>query len=882
MSKLWGVFSKIYEKGYIYEGVKIMPYSVACTTPLSNFEATSNYQNVSDRTVIVKFKVTNDMDTYILSWTTTPWTLPAHYCLCVNGNLTYCLVKFKNDKYYVCKSRIEFLEEKLKDKVEIVRELLGNELVGIEYESLYNFVNKESYKVISDNFVSDDSGTGIVHIAPAFGEDDYRVSLENKLITKELSSLYCHIDDSGFGINCGVYTKNDIKTMTNSVLSYLKNNNKSLIIFDYNHNYPFCWRSDTPLIYKAVKCWFLKIDNIKEKMININKTINWVPKHVGEGRFNNWLENTRDWCISRNRYWGTPIPVWKSSDGDLIIIKSKEQLEELTGTKLVDLHRHNIDHLVIIKDNKEYRRDETVLDCWFESGSVPFCSPNVGYPANFIAEGLDQTRGWFYTLLVIGTILEDRSPFQNVIVNGLVLASDGKKMSKRLKNYPDPLDIVNKYGADALRYYLIMSGASMAAELRFKDNDVKEVLQTVIIPLTNSTAFFEEYYKFFTLNKEFKEVESDLAFDKWILKRTYDFINEYKKSLNNYEINPIGDMLVKYIDDLNNNYIRLNRDILKGKDADDVDGLKCMKALSTLKKVLTILSIYLSPILPFFCEKLNQTLKNEYLSVHLVNINDIDIEKYNVNDDDIMMVKNMLKTVDMIRKIRTDNDLQLKKPSKKIMIYAEDKSLELLKKVETYILTEGNILECEWKKWEATKYDYKYIINLRTAGKLLKEKRKDFEEYMKTVDQKELEEIFEGNKRYYKEFLIDKELITVYQVIPDDQDKGYKVDEDNMCHLKIKLNIEMDENTNELYIAKNIATMFQRLRKVGNFHVYDNLRLIMKNNKYANIIIKHMEYIMKTTRVEIELIEDKLDQYDLFKTIDINDETCEMYLVKNT
>ena len=543
MSKVWGVFAKIHDKGLIYEGVKILPYSIACTTPLSNFEASNNYQKVTDRTVIVKFKIKNKTNEYILSWTTTPWTLPAHYCLCVNKTLIYCLIKYEEEYYYICKSRIEFLQEKLKTKdIYIVSEHLGSELIGLEYDPPYNFNNHQSFVVIDDNFVSDSAGTGIVHIAPAFGEDDYRVCLEHNLITKELNSLYMHLDDSGNGINCDKFNKLPYNDINKMILKELQSNKIALVIFDYEHEYPFCWRSDTKLIYKAVKCWFLNVDSIKSRMIEINKNINWIPEHVGRTRFNNWLENTRDWCLSRNRYWGTPIPVWRSDDGSIIVIKSKEHLEELSKQKINDLHRHNIDNIIIELDGKKYTRDETVLDCWFESGSVPFASPITGYPADFIAEGLDQTRGWFYTLLVIGTILEDRSPFKNVIVNGLVLAEDGKKMSKRLKNYPDPLDVVSEYGADALRYYLIMSRASMGSELRFKNSDVKEVLQTVIFPLTNSLSFFEEYVKLFELKYKFIEIDSDLPFDKWILKKTYTFLSEYSILLNDYKINPINEL----------------------------------------------------------------------------------------------------------------------------------------------------------------------------------------------------------------------------------------------------------------------------------------------------------------------------------------------------
>lgn len=897
MSRVWTVFSKIYEKGLIYEGVKIMPYSIACTTPLSNFEATSNYQNVSDRTVIVLFKIKNS-DENILSWTTTPWTLPGHYCLCVNKNIVYILVEYNQLKFYFAKSRLEFLASKLKTDIsnmKIIKEVLGSELVGLEYNPPYNFCKRDKYVIVEDNFVSDDSGTGVVHIAPAYGEDDYRVCMEKKLITKDLSTLFIHINESGKGINCDMFNDLDIKSMTKSVLKNLQNENKSLIIFDYEHNYPFCWRSDTPLIYKAVKCWFLNVESIKDRMVEINKGINWIPENIGKTRFNSWLENTRDWCISRNRYWGTPIPVWKSNDGDIIVVESKEKLEELTGIKIVDLHRHHVDQIIINQNGKEYKRIDTVLDCWFESGSVPFASPNAGYPAHFIAEGLDQTRGWFYTLLVIGTILENRSPYQNVIVNGLVLAADGKKMSKRLKNYPDPIDVVNQFGSDALRYYLIMSGASMASELRFKNEDVKQVLQTVIIPLTNSMAFFDEYYKLYSKDKEFIEIDSDLPFDKWILKRTYDFIKEYSNSLNRYEINPIDNLLIKYINDLNNNYIRLNRDIMKGKDPEDSDLVKCCKALSTLKKVLNILCSFLNPILPFLSEKIYQNINKDKLveSVHLLNINDIDIEKYNIQDSnkniqdsnkniqDYNMINNMLNVIDMIRSIRNKKNIQLKKPLKSLTIQCDDYNKELFEKVENFILSEGNILEMEIKKWEATHYNYQITINPMTSGKLFKSKNYEFVAFMNQQNQETLKGMFDGTKNItFNDVNIDSSLVSIFQTIADPIESYEEVMEDNINKIKIKLNIEMDQNTTELYIAKNIATTFQRLRKFGGFHVYDNLRLIIKTNEYKNIIEKHMNYIMKTTRVFVEVLDVIEEKYDFNKIIEINEIECDMYLLK--
>ena len=911
MSKVWSVFAKIYDKGLIYEGVKIMPYSTACTTPLANFEATSNYQNVSDRTIIVKFKLTNTDNTYILSWTTTPWTLPAHYCLCVNSNITYALVLHNSESYYIAKSRIEFLKAKLKvSELQIITEITGNELIGMNYEPPFNFVGLNEYYIVADDFVTDDSGTGVVHIAPAYGEDDYKVALKAGLITKELNSLFIHIDDNGNSINCGDFSNMPFKEVNKKVLKDLQTRNLSVVIFDYEHNYPFCWRSDTPLIYKAVKCWFVNVESIKEQMITINEGINWVPETIGKGRFKNWLEGTRDWCVSRNRYWGTPIPIWKSEDGEILVIHSKEHLEKLSGLSLVDLHSHVVDKIEINYNGKVYKRDKTVLDCWFESGCVPFASPNTGYPADFIAEGLDQTRGWFYTLLVIGTILEDRSPYKNVIVNGLVLASDGKKMSKRLKNYPDPVEVVNQYGADCLRYYLIMSGASMANELHFNNIEVKEVMQSVIIPLTNSLTFFQEYQIYYNKNKEFELIDSDRPFDKWIMNKLKKFIEKYSIYLNEYKINPISNILLKFIDNLNNNYIRLNRDVIKGKNDDDIDKIKCQQALSTLCKALYTLSIYVSPILPFLSEIIYQETRKYIksdtpISVHLTNILSVSFES--IEDGDVIMINSMLNVIDMIRQIRNKNNIQVKRPLKNVSIYTDSDKLELLKNMEYYIINECNIIDIDYKIWESTKYKYMYEINFKVVGKIFRDKRVAFTKFISELDQLTLEKMFNGFEIMYNDTQLTQELVRetsnlvkitsdlvretsnlvkitsdlvrVFQVIDEKNDINIKTEEDIINRIKVKVDIISDIYTEELFIAKRIATNFQLSRKYGGYHPYDSVRLIMDENEFTNIVIKYAEYINKITRTPIEITKEELSSYSYCKVFEIDGKPMKIYII---
>ena len=529
MNCVWSIFSKIYAKGLIYEDFKVMPYSNACTTPLSNFEASSNYQNVTDKTIVVKFKIVNKINEYFLVWTTTPWTLPMNQALCVNPNLDYVYVKCLEDNidYIACKNLVESIFKK--KKYIITKTVFGYELVNLQYHSLFDTTIKF---IFADTYVNESSGTGIVHLAPGFGEDDFKVCRNNGF---KASDIYIPINESGIFFQevkplCiqGLSIKDSIKP----IIIELKSKNLIFDIFDYTHSYPYCWRSDTPLIYKAVSSWFLKVTNIKEQLIEINSKTNWIPQNIRDGRFHNWLSDAKDWCLSRNRYWGTPIPIWKSECGKVIVVSSAFELEHLAGLvhgSITDLHRDHIDNIIIEKDGIKYSRCEYVLDCWFESGSIPFVIDSLNPCADFIAEGLDQTRGWFYTLLVISTALLNQKSFKNVIVNGLVLASDGKKMSKRLQNYPDPMEVVNKYGSDALRLYLITSVASRAESIKFNENEVRGIMQNIILPLTNSFAFYFEYEtKFKLIGYKIKLVESSNPLDHWIINQTETFILKLK------------------------------------------------------------------------------------------------------------------------------------------------------------------------------------------------------------------------------------------------------------------------------------------------------------------------------------------------------------------
>ena len=633
MESVWWVFKKLFEKDAVYRGYKVMPYSTALNTPLSNFESQQNYKDTQDPAVVVTFPLLSDPQTCLLAWTTTPWTLPSHTGLAAHPDFEYVKIhdEASGKNYILLEGLLRTLyKDPKKAKFKILERLRGSELLGWRYEPLFDYFYEtfkdHGFRVLNATYVTQDSGVGIVHQSPAFGEEDYNVARKAGVISEKRLPPN-PVDDSGhFTSEVRDFAGQHVKAADKAIIKHLKDRGRLVVDSQLTHSYPFCWRSDTPLIYRAVSTWFVKIPDIIPSMLDGIEKSHWVPSFVKEKRFATWIANARDWNISRNRYWGTPIPLWCSADfEEVVAVGSVQELRELSGFQgdLTDLHRDKVDSITIPskKGKGQLRRIEEVFDCWFESGSMPYASCHYpfeqadsfheGFPGDFIAEGLDQTRGWFYTLTVLGVHLFDRLPFKNCVVNGVVLAEDGKKMSKRLKNYPDPTLVMDEYGSDALRLYLINSPVVRAEPLRFKESGVKEIVAKVLLPLWNSYKFFEQQVALLRRVEGVEyawdpdaEVGNANVLDRWILASTQSLLQFVDEEMAAYRLYTVVPRLLSLIDNTTNWYIRFNRRRLKGES-----GLADTRhALNTLFEVLCTLARGLAPFTPFLADNIYQRL----------------------------------------------------------------------------------------------------------------------------------------------------------------------------------------------------------------------------------------------------------------------------------
>ena len=684
MESVWWVFKQLWDQGRIYKSHRIMPYSWKLSTPLSNFEAGSNYKDVQDPAVTVRCRITEGAhpawgsEAYLLVWTTTPWTLLTNFAICAGPEIDYLAVKDADGAVYIlAESRLTAVFGK-NPKVEILEKLKGADLKGIRYEPIFPYYKDKpnAFVVLTDSYVTTTDGTGLVHNAPAYGEDDFRVCSAAGITLEDPMDEGCAFTAPAPEAWRGRFCKDCDK----DIIRELKQNGKLVHQGTIVHAYPFCDRTDTPLIYRAIDAWYVRVEDLHERLTANNATVHWQPEAVGANRFGNWLRDAKDWNISRNRFWGSCLPIWINDDDpeDRICVGSVAELEALSGEQITDLHKHIIDKVVIRRNGHTYHRTPEVLDCWFESGSMPYAQQHFPFsgkeldtffPADFIAEGLDQTRGWFYTLLVLGTLLFGKAPYKNVVVNGLVLAEDGKKMSKRLKNYPDPKHVIDTYGADALRLYLINSPVVRAENLRFSEAGVKQLLRDLLIPWWNAYSFFVTYANADGFDEpDVVRPDSPHVLDRWIVSSMETLIADVSTAMDAYDLQKAVRPFVDFIDALTNWYIRRSRRRF-WKSEDDADK---RHAYRTLRYVLVQLSKVAAPFCPFVSEQIYRNLRGpaDPESVHLCTFPTADAAARDLRLEAEMEL--VQRAVRLGRQLRTDKDLKVRQPLARLHVVSAD------------------------------------------------------------------------------------------------------------------------------------------------------------------------------------------------------------------
>jgi isoleucyl-tRNA synthetase len=869
MQSVWWVFQELYKQGLIYEGYKVVPYSVGISTSLSNFEANLNYKMVQDPALTVSFKLLTQPNTFVLAWTTTPWTLPSNLGLAVGLDIDYVKVKEK------ATGRLLILAEALlgsvfKDpatEVEVVLKMKGRDLLTLTYEPLFPYfadrAAKGAFRIISAEHVTTESGTGVVHMAPAFGEEDYVAC------TKAGIPLVNPVDDDGmFTGEVPDYAGKRVKEADRDIIKDLRA--KGLIFKQetLDHSYPFCYRSDTPLIYRAVSSWFVAVEKIKDRLVANNKDTNWVPDHLRDGRFGNWLENARDWAISRNRFWGTPLPIWRNKEGEIICIGSATELSKLSGQNVTDLHMEFVDKIEIPSPTGKspLKRVEGVLDCWFESGSMPYAQYGYpltnesefakAFPADFIAEGLDQTRGWFYTLSVIGTALFNKAPFKNVIVNGLVLAEDGRKMSKSLKNYPDPMGVLEQHGADALRLYLIDSPVVKGQEIKFSEKGVFDVVRKILLRWWNSYSFFVNYANIDGFVPRGDAKNSPNILDQWVLSRLNGLIANTRTEMDAYRLYNVVPQLLQFIEDLTNTYIRFNRSHFWEQGTLESNDAK-RYAYETLYEVLSTLARLMAPFAPFMSEVTYKNLSGVSASkakdsVHLETFPEADLSMLRPDLEEAVRAMDALVTLG--RNHREKIGVKAKIPLRSVkVIHRSQAILTTLKMFEPYFVDELNFQSVAYDSNEDNYIAVTAKANFPVLGKRLGPKMKAVGGGIMKLPLTDILKLERGET-----LTVDGEAITLSDV---EIRRAPRADNANLAVHQI-VSIEIDPTVTpeqeQEGLAREVMRKIQMARKSADFQMDDRISLeIAAGPEIRHAIEAHKEMLLSETLAsEFRMLDD--------------------------
>ena len=871
----WWILKKMFDEGYFYLGHKILPYCPRCGTGLASHEVAQGYKEISVNTVIVPFKMVNE-DTYFLVWTTTPWTLLANVALCVNPNEEYLKVESMGYKFIIASA---LANKVLGDEYKVLETYKGTDLENIEYEQLLPFIkpDKKAFFVACDNYVTMEDGTGIVHIAPAFGQEDYEVGRKYDL------PVVNPVDEAGKYLE-GPWKGRFVlePELELEIIKYLKENDKLFKKIKMNHDYPHCWRCGTPLLYYSKPSWYIETTKLKDKIIENNKTVTWHPDYVGEKRFGNWLENMNDWAISRSRYWGTPLPLWTCECGHKHMIGSREELVDLAIEDIditIDLHRPYVDevHIKCSKCGKTMSRVPDVIDCWFDSGSMPFAQYHYPFenkeffesqfPADFISEGIDQTRGWFYSLLVISTFVKGVAPYKNVLVNDLLLDKYGKKMSKSKGNAINPFDIINDYGADTVRFYLPYV-SPVWLPTKFDVDGLKEIYSKFISTLKNTYSFFQMYAnadhvdpREYSINYE----DRDLM-DKWLLSKLNKLVKNVTNAYDNYDLTSVVRPVVEFLnDDLSNWYIRSNR--RRFWESELTESKKSVY-LTTYEALLTLVKL-VAPIAPFITEEIYQKLTNNE-SVHLADFPTYNEEYINPEIEERM---------DLVRDIcslgrfaREDVKIKVRQPISEVILDA--KKQELIGDLDSVIKEELNVKNINFITDMGSYMNYEIKPNYRLVGKMFGAKIKDFAEFLTTLSHDDVERLREEsiNVKFDNESL---------ELLPEMVDIKVKVKEGFCSASNSKVFVILNTNlTDELIlegIAREIIRKVQSIRKEMDLNIVDKITIYYDGNEQIDDTInKYSDYIKNET-----LATDIIKKANVSEKYDMNGILTELSVSKN-